>query len=161
MLELWGIWSTSSLPSLPGPFQPRVVAPARVLSMGQIELNLVIMLNWIVWNWLLVFTNGLGDLGSISRSSHTKDSKKWYLMPPCLTFSIIRYRSRVKWRNPGKGVVPSPTLWCRSYRKRSLWVTLDNGRQLYFYLYLTGCLNCVFMLNWIVWNRTVLIFNCM
>ena len=24
------------------------------------------------------------------RSSHTKDSKKWYLMPPCLTLSIIR-----------------------------------------------------------------------
>ena len=30
--------------------------------------------------------------------------KKWYLMPPCLTLSIIRYGSRVKWSNPGKGV---------------------------------------------------------
>ena len=28
--------------------------------------------------------------------------KKWYLMPPCLTLSIIKYRSRVKWSNPGK-----------------------------------------------------------
>ena len=35
--------------------------------------------------------------------------KKWYLMPPCLTLSIIRYGSRVKWSNPGKGVAPSPT----------------------------------------------------
>ena len=35
--------------------------------------------------------------------------KKWYLIPPCLTLSIIRYVSRVKWSNPGKGVVPSPT----------------------------------------------------
>ena len=28
--------------------------------------------------------------------------KKWYLMPPCLTLSIIRYGSRVKYSNPGK-----------------------------------------------------------
>ena len=35
--------------------------------------------------------------------------KKWYLMPPCLTLSIIRYGSRVKWSNPGKGIAPSPT----------------------------------------------------
>ena len=38
--------------------------------------------------------------------------KKWYLMPHCLTLSIIRYGSRVKWSNPGKGVAPSPTHWC-------------------------------------------------
>ena len=44
--------------------------------------------------------------------------KKWYLMPPCLTLSIIRYGSRVKWSNPGKGVVPSPTPWCSKLSKR-------------------------------------------
>ena len=38
MLEPWGTWSTLSLPSLPGPLKPRVVAADRVLSMGQIEL---------------------------------------------------------------------------------------------------------------------------
>ena len=43
--------------------------------------------------------------------------KKWYLMHPCLTLSIIRYESRVKWSNPGKGVAPSPTPWCSSYGK--------------------------------------------
>ena len=53
-------------------------------------------------------------------------------MPPCLTLSIIRYGSRVKWVNPGKGVAPSPTPWCGSYRKGSLRVTLDYSRQLYF-----------------------------
>ena len=58
--------------------------------------------------------------------------KKWYLMLPCLTLSIIWYGSRVKWSNPGKGVAPSPTPWCSSYRKGSLRVTLDYGRQLYF-----------------------------
>ena len=63
--------------------------------------------------------------------------KKWYLMPPCLTLSIIRYGSRVKWSNPGKGVAPSPTPWCSSYRKGSLRVTLDYDRQLYFtYIYI-------------------------
>ena len=38
MLELWGMQSTPSLPLLPDPLQPGVVAPNRVLSMGQIEL---------------------------------------------------------------------------------------------------------------------------
>ena len=42
----------------------------------------------------------------------------WYLMPPCLTLCIIRYGSRVKWSNPGKGVAPSPTLWCSKLSKR-------------------------------------------
>ena len=41
-----------------------------------------------------VFDSGPGDQGSISRSSHTKDSK-WYLMPPCIIHSIIRYESSV------------------------------------------------------------------
>ena len=44
--------------------------------------------------------------------------KKWYLMPPCLTLSIIRYGTRVKWSNPGKGVAPSPTPWCSKLSKR-------------------------------------------
>ena len=38
MLELWGMWHTPSLPSLPGPLWPGVVSPDKVLSMGQIEL---------------------------------------------------------------------------------------------------------------------------
>ena len=34
ILELWGIWSTPSLPMFPGPFWPRVIVPDIVLSMG-------------------------------------------------------------------------------------------------------------------------------
>ena len=45
MLELWGMYNTPSLPSLPGPLWLGVVAPHTVLSMGQIELNWVLMLN--------------------------------------------------------------------------------------------------------------------
>ena len=48
-------------------------------------------------------------------SRHTKDFKKCYLIPPCLTLSNIRYVSKVKWSNPGKGVAHSPTPWCSSY----------------------------------------------
>ena len=38
MLELWGMRSTPSLPSLPDPIWARAIAPVRVLSIGQIEL---------------------------------------------------------------------------------------------------------------------------
>ena len=57
--------------------------------------------------------------------------KKWYLKPPCLTLRFIRYVSRVKWSNPGKGVVPFLTPHCSGYQKGSLWVTLDCGCQLF------------------------------
>ena len=50
MLKFWEIRSTPSLPSPLGPLWPRVVAPDRVLSMGQIKLNCVLTLNWIFWN---------------------------------------------------------------------------------------------------------------
>ena len=44
------MWSNPSLPSLAGSLWPGVAAPDRVLSMGQIELNWVLMLNQIVLN---------------------------------------------------------------------------------------------------------------
>ena len=44
ILELWG------MPLLPSQLWPRVVALDRVLSMGQIKLNCILMLNWIVRN---------------------------------------------------------------------------------------------------------------
>ena len=34
----WGIDSTHFLPLLPGPYRPSMVAPEKVLSVGQIEL---------------------------------------------------------------------------------------------------------------------------
>ena len=53
------------------------------------------------------------------------------MIPPCFALSNIRYISRVKWSNPGKGVVPSRTPRCCSYWKGSLLVTLDYSCQLY------------------------------
>ena len=60
----WEMWSTPLLPSIPGPLWPGVIASAGVLSVDQIELNYVLVLemglfwhldcvlrlNWIVWN---------------------------------------------------------------------------------------------------------------
>ena len=45
LLELFWMRSNPLLPSLSGPLWPGVVAPDRVLSMGQIELTSVLMLN--------------------------------------------------------------------------------------------------------------------
>ena len=45
MLERWGMWSTTSLPSLPDQLWLGVVAPDRDLSMSQIEVNFIFMLN--------------------------------------------------------------------------------------------------------------------
>ena len=66
--------------------------------------------------------------------------KRLYLMPPCLTLCIIRYISRVRWRNPGKGVALSPTT-------RSLRVTLDYSQltYIYIYIYIYICV-CVYVL---------------
>ena len=50
MLELSGMQRTPSLPSLPGSPWFRMVAPGNVLSMRQIELNRIPMLNRIVIN---------------------------------------------------------------------------------------------------------------
>ena len=52
MLELWGMQSTPSLSLLPSSLWPGVVAPDRVLSIGQIELNCV-ALDWTVLTFKL------------------------------------------------------------------------------------------------------------
>ena len=67
-----------------------------------------------------VLVNDPEDLGSIPRCVIPK-TLKMVLVPLCLTLSNIRYILRVKWRNPGKGLAPSPTLV-------AILVTLDYGR---------------------------------
>ena len=58
------------------------------------------------------------------------------MIPSCLTLSIVKNVSRVKWNNPRKGVAHSPTPRYSSYWKRSLRVALNYGRQLYLYKYI-------------------------
>ena len=61
----WSFWNAehSFIAITPGPLWPGVVAPDGALSMVQIELNCILMLNWIVWiktvelNWIAWNTN--------------------------------------------------------------------------------------------------------
>ena len=82
-----------------------------------------------------VFANGPGDLGSIP-GRVTPKTLKWHLISPCLTLSIIRCVSTVKWSKTENGVAPSPMPRCSSYRKGSFRVTLTYGLRLYFHLYM-------------------------
>ena len=75
-----------------------------------------------------VFTNGSVYWSSISGRVILK-TKKMVLDTSLLTLSIIRYDSRVKWSNPGKGVAPSPKVRCSCYWKESFQVSLNNRRQ--------------------------------
>ena len=56
MLELWGMRSTSSLPSLSDSLWLKVVATGRVVSMGQIELfdteTECKHITWVKYNYL-------------------------------------------------------------------------------------------------------------
>ena len=53
MLELWGMRSTSSLPSLPGSLWPGGVASDKVLFMGKIKLKwIVLKLTVLTFNYV-------------------------------------------------------------------------------------------------------------
>ena len=75
--------------------------------------------------------NGPGDLGSIPGRVIPK-TQKMVLDASLLSTQHYKVRIKGKVEQSRKGVAPSPTHWCSSYRKGSLRVTLDYGRQLYF-----------------------------
>ena len=62
--------------------------------------------------------------------------RKWYLIHPCLTFSIIRYVSGVKGSNPDKGGAPLLHVGLMVIWKGSIRVALDYRHQVYFYIYI-------------------------
>ena len=78
------------------------------------------------------FAYGPGNRGSIPARVIPK-TQKWYLMPPCLTLSIIRHVSRVKWSSRGKGRAPFATRRCCSLWKGAFESLLTT---LYIYIYL-------------------------
>ena len=83
-----------------------------------------------------VFANGPADLGSIPGRVIPK-TQKMVLDASLLNTQHYKVRIKGKVKQSREGVAPSPTPWCSSYRKRSLRVTLDYGRQLYFiYIYI-------------------------
>ena len=81
-----------------------------------------------------VFANGPGDLGSIPGCVIPK-TQTMVLDASLLNTQHYKVRIKGKVEQSRKGVAPSPTPWCSSYRKGSLRFTLDYGRQLNFYLY--------------------------
>ena len=72
---------------------------------------------------------------------------------------IMTNGSRVKWINTGKGIAPAPTLWCSSYRKGSLWVTLDCGRQFFLYLCRSWGKLSLFCISICIFHRTIFACN--
>ena len=80
-----------------------------------------------------MFANGPRDLGSIPGRVIPK-TQKMVLDASLLNTQHYKVRIKGKVEQSWEGVAPSPTPWCSSYRKGSLRVTLDYGRQLYSYL---------------------------
>ena len=117
-----------TLPLLPGPFWPGVVASDRILSsMGQIEQTIS------KHSVSRVFANGPGDLGSIPGHVIPKTLK---MVRDTFLFNTQQYKvlSRVKWSNPGKGVAPSHTsiekgafcFICKQMTDVKLWLLYSN-----------------------------------
>ena len=80
-----------------------------------------------------VFANGSGDQGSIPGRVIPKTKKKMVLDASLLNTQHYKVWIKGKVEQPREGVAPSHTPWCSSYRKGSLRVTLDYGRQLYLF----------------------------
>ena len=76
-----------------------------------------------------VFANGPGDLSSIPGRVIPK-TQKMVLDASLLNTQHYKVRIKGKVEQSREGVAPSPTPCCSSYRKGSLRVTLDYGRQL-------------------------------
>ena len=162
MLDLWGMLSTPSLLSFPGSLWSRVVAPDRVLSMSQIELNCVLNCLKLTIFGLegRVFSNGSGKRGSIPGRVIPK-TQKMVLDTSLLKTQYYKIRIKGKVEQSRKGAAP-PLHFCEvAIEKgdfRSPSATVTNFTFTYIQLYVNK--NCVLKLNWIVWNRTVFAFNC-
>ena len=116
----------------------RHLMPLSYLEIYQDDYRKGVWNSYCILDHEMLTTNSFLDfglyLGSIPGRVISK-TRKNVLIPLCLTLSNIRYVSMIKWKNPGKGVAPSPTYRCSSYCKESLLVALDYGRQLYLLYY--------------------------
>ena len=104
-------------------------------------MNCTVMFTFLrnCWGVLLRVVTGslvkLVECSPIARETRVHSQVESYQMvlgTSLLNTQHYKVRIKVKWSNWGKGVTPSPTPWCSSYRKESLRVTLVYGHQLYF-----------------------------
>ena len=107
--------------------------------------------------WTNNFFTGPGDLGSIPGRVIPK-TQKMVLDASLLNTQHYKVRIKGKVEPSREGVAPSPTSWCSSYRKGSLRVTLDYGRQLIniSYLKLSNYEQTNNLLNWKNYKRIYL-----
>ena len=84
-------------------------------------------------NFIVYKNLGPGDLGSIPGRVIPK-TQKMVLDASLLNTQHYKVRIKGKVEQSREGVAPSPTHWCSSYRKGSLRVTLDYGRQQLYYV---------------------------
>ena len=88
-----------------------------------------------------VSANGLGDLGSIPGRIIPK-TLKWYLIPPCLTFSNIRYVPYKSGAIHGKEYHPPLHLGVVAIEKGAFWspsTMVDNYTFYLLYIGKTWC----------------------
>ena len=131
MLELWGMRSTPSLLSLSDPLWPGVVAPDRILSMGQIELNYVFMLNWIV---------GKRTTLKFKLRTCTKlNCMKWNWIELNITVFNIESVHMLNWIVWNRTVLIFSCAWTKQILILN-WIVWNR----------------TVWLNWIAWNRNVL-----
>ena len=90
------------------------------------------MLNPIIGIIVRVFASGPGNLGSIPGRIILKE------MVLCLTLSIKRYVSRVKWSNLGKGVAPPLHLGVVAIKKRAFKSSSTTVAN-FIYIYIYAC----------------------
>ena len=84
-----------------------------------------------------MFTNSPGDLGSIpgrvipktqKKKKKKKKKKKERKVLDATQHYKVRIKGKMEQSRERSSNLPPP--WCSSYRKGSLWVTLDYGHQL-------------------------------
>ena len=100
-----------------------------------------------------MFANGPGDLGSIPGRVIPK-TQKMVLDASLLNTQHYKVRIKGKVEQSREGVATSSTPWCSSYRKGSLRVTLDYGRQLYLLKTIPLCANHFYLIEILVMRCT-------
>ena len=179
MLEIWGMWRILSLPLLPRPLCPGVVAPERVLSKGQIELFDIQTVCKQICSEVVMVTNltGLWD-GKLT----------WYSPRATHWICLYGFDGPVGWGCRIHRLLlcsgKPPPHWVSSIWLKTIWwwgFSKAGALKNVVYPFIAIAprstlvivvipdrvisvdqteLNCVLMLNWIDWNRTILACNC-
>ena len=116
---------------VPNPLYLLYLALCECILISELKIHLKGISEEVKNRNMTVFANGPGDLGSVPGRVIPK-TQKMVLDASLLNTQHYKVRIKGKVKQSREGVAPSPTPWCSSYRKGSLRVTLDYGRQLYF-----------------------------